>query len=99
MKILKWVNLITAFVMWLLALLFGFFNLLGLWKAWHLAGFAWLVCVLPSLVLSVITLIASFVKEDWEYTKKENVLRSGIVLAISVAMALLVLFVFQRWFW
>ena len=99
MKILKWVNLIAAFVMWLLALLFGLFNLLGLWKAWHLAGFAWLTCVLPSLVLSVITLIASFVKEDWEYTKRENVLRSGIVLTISVGISLLAGFIFVAWFW
>ena len=98
-KILKRVNLITALVMWLLALLFGLFNLLGLWKAWHLAGFAWLACVWPSLVLSVVTLIASFVKEDWEYTKKENVLRSVIVLAISVGISLLAVFVFSTWFW
>lgn len=97
MKILKWVNLITAFVTWLLALLFGLFNLLGLWKAWHLAGFAWLACVKPSLVLSVITLIASFVKEDWEYSKKENVLRSGIVLAISVGVSMLAVLVFSAW--
>ena len=99
MKILKWVNLITALVMWLLALLFGLFNLLGLWKAWHLAGFAWLACALPSLVLSVITFIASFAKEDWEYSKKENVLRSGIVLAISIGVSILFVFVFSAGFW
>lgn len=99
MKILKRVNLIAAAVMWILALAFGLFNLFGLWKAWHLAGFAWLACVWPSLVLSAVTLIASFVKEDWEYTKKENVLRSVIVLAISVGISLLAVFVFSAWFW
>ncbi len=99
MKILKWVNLITAFVMWLSGLLFGLFNLLGLWVAWHLAGYAWLVCIMPSLALSVITLIASFVKEDWEYSKKENALRSGIVLAISIGVSILSVFVFSVWFW
>jgi hypothetical protein len=99
MKILKRINLIVAIVMWSLALMFGLFNLLGLWKAWHLAGYAWLVCVLPSLALSVITLIASFVIEDWEYTKKENVLRSGIVLMISVGISLLAGFIFAAWFW
>ena len=98
MKSLKWVNLIAAIVMWSLGLLVGLFNLLGLWDVWHLAGFAWVAIVWPSLAISVVSLLASFGQTD-ETLKKAEVSRNATILGVSVAVSLLVVFVFATWFW
>ena len=90
-------NYIVSALAWLLGLLNGLFNLLGLWVAWHLTGFAYLaVSVIALLICAGVLMLSTEEKEKW--LRKICVLRNGIALAISIAMQLLVFFVFAGWF-
>ena len=96
MKILNRVNLIAAIVMWTLVFLTGLFNLVGLWSAWHLAGFACLACAVLSLAISVVTLISSFRVTDLK-EKTAYIPRSIIILVISVMAVILYYHIFCEW--
>ena len=96
MKILNRVNLIAAIVMWTLVFLTGLFNLVGLWSAWHLAGFACLACAVLSLAISVVTLISSFRVTDLK-EKTAYIPRSIIILVISVMAVILYYNIFCEW--
>ena len=96
MKILNRVNLIAAIVMWTLVFLTGLFNLVGLWSAWHLAGFACLACAVLSLAISVVTLISSFRVTDLK-EKTACILRSIVILVISVVASMLCYYIFAEW--
>ena len=90
------INLIVASVMWSLALVSAVFNLLGLWTAWLYVSWSCVISAVISLPGSILTLVDSFKISDPE-ERKTCVLRSIIILAISVAVSILFYNVLGEW--
>lgn len=90
-------NYIASSILWLNALLVLLFNLLGLWDAWHLAGFIYLAYMLLPLGLSLAAYMTSKNIAD-AAIKKKYVHRNTVVMVISIVVTALYLFVFSTWF-
>jgi len=96
MRILRRINWILAVVTWGLAVLGSLSNLFAWESAWMFGCMTWTVFAKPSALISVSTLVAAFFEND-PAEKKSSILNSVIVIAISVLVAILMIFVFSTW--
>jgi len=97
LKISKW-HFWFSLILWILGFLVFLFNLLGLWAAWHLAGFGYIAYMLVAHAVSLGAIMRSAAYTD-EEVSKQFLVRNGLLAMASVVMTILVFFVFQRWFW
>ena len=97
-KTLTCISTIASVLLWILGLSFLAFNLLGMWVAWLLAGFAYYFYFLGPHIVSIVSLILSAKQKDADIRTK-YLLINGVVFVISIIMTCLAFTVFQTWFW
>lgn len=89
-------NLWFSIVFWILAFLTALSNILGLWQVWHLVGFLSAGFSLIPTFLGIGTFFS--ISEDPDPQQRKHYYRkNAIVLAITAILALLKVFVFNRW--
>ena len=89
-------NLWFSIVFWILAFLTALSNILGLWEAWHLVGFSAYYFSFIPFFLGIGTFF-SISKDPDLQQRKHYYRKNAIVLAITVIVALLNVFVFAEW--
>ena len=89
-------NLRLSVVFWILAFLTGLFNLLGLWTLWSIIG---LLSAGYSLIPTFLGIGIFFsISEDPDpQQRKRYYIKNAIVLALTLILALLNVFVFCTW--
>ena len=91
-------NYITSGVLWILGLLTLLFNISGLWKAWHLAGFG-VVFVAPfAIIVNIVALVCSVIITE-KPQKRKYLIINGIAFAVSVFFVIFTVLVSATWFW
>lgn len=97
MENLRRANWILAAVTWGLATICGLSNLFAWESAWMLSCMIWVLLAQLSGLISISTLFSGFFEDD-PADKKACILGSLIVIAVSVLAAILMIFVFSKWF-
>lgn len=95
-KVFSVIHYIHAVILWILAMLTLLFNLLGKWVPWNLAGFGTCFFAFPTAVSALPAIVLSAI---FSRSSKKHLILNCIALLISIAMFVLLLTVFQRWFW
>lgn len=94
-------NFVVSGILWLLGILTLLFNLLGLWAAWHLAGFGFVFYAPLALLVEIA--VSIYTHRKWqEFLQDENRTRffmNLISIGISILFILLTVFVSTTWFW
>ena len=92
-KVFTIINYVLLSILWLGALVTLLFNILGLWAAWHLAGFGTLFYLPIPTVPFILSIVFSIIA-------KERKLIAANFISLSVTFAaLLVWIVSTTWFW
>ena len=91
-KLFTKINIAVSVVLGLLGFLILLFNILGLWVAWHLAGFSFYLFIYVSLISSILSLMFSF-------KEKKLFINNLIITIISIFIVLFTIKVSARWFW
>ena len=87
------INYVLSVILWLLGILTLFFNILGLWTPWHLAGFGFMFFI-------PVPIIPQFLAIYFCNTTEKKFLTTNLVsFVISVSFVLLTVLVSTRWFW
>ena len=93
-KVFTIINYIASSVLWLLGVLTLLFNVLGLWAAWHLAGFGFIFYMFVPAISQILAIVFSCVERH-----KKAMILNFVSLAISIAFVFLTVFVTSNWFW
>ncbi len=92
-KVITVINYIVSSILWLLGVLTLLFNILGLWEAWHLAGFGFILFLPYPIIAELISIVLSLAENE----RKLGILNI-VSLGISIAFALFTVFVSSTWF-
>ena len=93
-KIITIVSYILSGILWLLGILTLLFNVLGLWAAWHLAGFGFIFYIPVPIIPAILSIVFSCISKE-----KKFIVMNCISLSVSIGLIPLTIFVSSTWFW
>ena len=88
------VSYILSGILWLLGILTLLFNVLGLWAAWHLAGFGFIFYIPVPIIPAILSIVFSCISKE-----KKFIVMNCISIAVSIGFIFLTIFVSSTWFW
>ena len=91
------IHYVTAGILWLLGILVLAFNLIGLETAWNMAMLLTYLYIPVPICASAASLVLSG-QLDEEDDRKFWLWRHGVILAVSVIVTILTVYVFSIWF-
>ena len=87
------VSYILSGILWLLGILTLLFNVLGLWAAWHLAGFGFIFYIPVPIIPAILSIVFSCISKETKL-----IVMNCISVAVSIGFILLTIFLSSTWF-